>query len=117
MSKELKPCPFCGETRLTIEDNQKVQDVHVLCKDCGAKTSFDGIRYAVAGRWNCRPVEDALKRRIKELEAENGRLREALKEIAEFANDEYGKRIPAPSCVKFMTIKLRAEKTLKGAGE
>lgn len=117
MSKELKPCPFCGETRLTIEDNQKVQDVHVLCKDCGAKTSFDGIRYAVAGRWNCRPVEDALKRRIKELEAENGRLREALKEIAEFANDEYGKRIPAPSCVKFMTIKRYAEKALKGAGE
>ena len=117
MSKELKPCPFCGETRLTIEDNQKVQDVHVLCKDCGAKTSFDGIRYAVAGRWNCRSVEDALKRRIKELEAENGRLREALKEIAEFANDEYGKRIPAPSCVKFMTIKRYAEKALKGAGE
>ena len=117
MSEGLKPCPFCGETRLTIEDNQKVQDVHVLCKDCGAKTSFDGIRYAVAGRWNCRPVEDALKRRIKELEAENGRLREALKEIAEFANDEYGKRIPAPSCVEFLTIKRYAEKALKGAGE
>lgn len=117
MSKELKPCPFCGETRLIIEDNQMVQDVHVLCKDCGAKTSFDGIRYSVAGRWNCRPVEDALKRRIEELEAENGRLREALKEIAEFANDEYGKRIPAPSCVKFMTIKRYAEKALKGAGE
>lgn len=54
---------------------------------------------------------------IKELEAENGRLREALKEIAEFANDEYGKRIPAPSCVEFMTIKRYAEKALKGAGE
>ena len=54
---------------------------------------------------------------IKELEAENGRLREALKEIAEFANDEYGKRIPAPSCPKFLTIKRYAEKALKGAGE
>lgn len=117
MSKELKPCPFCGETRFIIEDNQMVQDVHVLCKDCGAKTSFDGIRYSVTSRWNVRPVEDALKRRIKELEAENGRLREALKEIAEFANDEYGKRIPAPSCVEFLTIKRYAEKALKGAGE
>lgn len=117
MSKELKPCPFCGETRLIIEDNQMVQDVHVLCKDCGAKTSFDGIRYDVAGRWNGRPIEDVLQKRIEELEAENGRLREALKEIAEFANDEYGKRIPAPSCVKFMTIKRYAEKALKGAGE
>ena len=54
---------------------------------------------------------------IKELEAENGRLREALKEIAEFANDEYGKRIPAPSFVEFMTIKRYAEKALKGAVE
>lgn len=117
MNEELKPCPFCGETRLTIEDNQKVRDVHVLCKDCGAKTSFDGIRYDVAGRWNIRPVEHALQKRIEELEAENGRLREALKEIAEFANDEYGKRIPAPSCVEFLTIKRYAEKALKGAGE
>lgn len=117
MSKELKPCPFCGETSLTIEDNQKVQDVHVLCKDCGAKISFEGIRYTVASRWNTRPIEQVLQKRIEALEAENGRLREALKEIAEFANDEYGKRIPAPSCVKFMTIKRYAEKALKGAGE
>lgn len=51
------------------------------------------------------------------LETENKRLRKALKEIAEFANDEYGKRIPAPSCVEFLTIKRYAEKALKGAGE
>ena len=117
MSKELKPCPFCGETRLTIEDNQKVQDVHVLCKDCGAKTSFDGIRYAVASRWNVRPVEHALQKRIEELETENRRLRDALKEIEDFANENYEKRFPYPSCVTFETIKLRAEKALKGAGE
>lgn len=53
---------------------------------------------------------------IKELEAENGRLREALKEIAELANNEYWKRIPDPSCPKFMAIKRYAEKALKGAG-
>ena len=54
---------------------------------------------------------------IKELEVENGRLREALKEIADFANNEYWKRIPDPSCPKFMAIKRYAEKALKGAGE
>ena len=81
MSKELKPCPFCGETRLTIEDNQKVQDVHVLCKDCGAKTSFDGIRYAVAGRWNIRSVERALQKHIEELEAERDRLKKDHAEL------------------------------------
>lgn len=114
MSKELKPCPFCGETRLTKEDNQMVRDVHVLCNDCGAKTSFDGIRYAVASRWNCRPVEHALQRHIKALEAENKRMREALKEIAEFAGENFEKRILSPSCVTFETIKLWAEKALKG---
>lgn len=114
MSDGLKPCPFCGETRLTIEDKQDVRDVHVLCNDCGAKTSFDGIRYAVAGRWNIRSVERALKRRIKALEAENGRLRKTLEEIAEFANENYEKRIPSPSCVEFMTIRRYAEKALKG---
>lgn len=117
MSKELKPCPFCGETRLTIEDNQKVQDVHVLCKDCGAKTSFDGIRYDVAGRWNGRPIEDVLQKRIEELEAENGRLRKTLEEIEDFANENYEKCFPSPSCVTFETIKRYAEKALKGAEE
>lgn len=58
-----------------------------------------------------------LYQKKRKLEAENKRLREALKEIAEFANDEYGKRIPAPLCVEFMTIKRYAEKALKGAGE
>lgn len=96
MRNELKPCPFCGETRLTIEDNQKVRDVHVLCKDCGAKTSFDGIRYDVAGRWNGRPIEDVLQKRIEELEAENRRLRKTLEEIEDFAQNEYWKTIPAP---------------------
>lgn len=81
MSKELKPCPFCGETRLTIEDNQKVRDVHVLCNDCGAKTSFNGIRYDVAGRWNGRPIEDVLQKRIEELEAERDRLKKNHAEL------------------------------------
>ena len=58
-----------------------------------------------------------LYQKKRKLEAENKRLREALKEIAEFANNEYGKRIPAPSCVEFMTISRYAEKALKGAGE
>lgn len=57
-----------------------------------------------------------LQKRIKELEAENKRLRKALEDIAEFADEQYSKRIPAPSCVEFMTISRYAEKALKGAG-
>ena len=51
----------------------------------------------------------------KELEAENRRLRNALREIEDFAQNEYWKTIPAPICVKFRTIKQYAEKALKGA--
>lgn len=57
---------------------------------------------------------DFLNESFKELKAENKRLRKALQEIAEFANEEYENRIPAPSCVKFFTIKRYAEKALKG---
>lgn len=64
----------------------------------------------------CKDME-AQAARIAELEAERDRLREALKEIAKFADSEYGKRIPAPSCVEFSTIKQYAEKALEGAGE
>ena len=117
MSKELKPCPFCGETSLIIEDHENVQDVHVLCKDCGARISFEGIRYTVASRWNTRPVEHALQKRIEELEAENRRLRSALRDIEDFAHNEYWKTIPAPICVKLRTIDQYAEKVLKGDGK
>ena len=52
--------------------------------------------------------------RIEELEAENRRLRKTLEEIEDFANENYEKRFPSPSCVTFETIKLLAEKALKG---
>lgn len=66
---------------------------------------------------DCELVPVGTKARIAELEAERNQLREALKEIAKFADSEYEKRIPAPSCVEFSTVKRYAEKALKGAGE
>ena len=113
MSKELKPCPFCGETPIFAVTADGEND-SIDCR-CGESECFldDGR----LDQWNCRPIEDAQAVRIEALEAENKRLREALKEIADFANNEYWKRIPDPSCPKFMTIKRYAEKALKGAGE
>ena len=55
--------------------------------------------------------------KVDVLEKERDRLREALKEIAKFADSEFEKRLLAPSCVEFLTIKRHAEKALEGAGK
>ena len=58
-----------------------------------------------------------MNRENEALEAENRRLRNALREIEDFAQNVYLKTIPATICVKFRTIKQYAEKALKGAEE
>lgn len=136
MSEELKlkPCPRC---------RKDVSVIHAHgCKfircDCGIQSSRYGEHIAdwcMAADWSYRPVEDSHAVRIAELEADVNRvkaesdiawrseskmtvecvrLRKALKEIAKLADSEYGKRIPAPSCVEFLTIKQYAEKALEG---
>ena len=74
---ELKPCPFCGSSNLVIET---LMDV-VYCSDCGAEMTGD----APSECWNRRPIEDALRARIAELEQElnttDGLLKEATETI------------------------------------
>lgn len=99
MSKELKPCPFLSDDWCTAFDEPCI----VVCGDSCKEYERIKNRYG------------SLEKRNEELEAENERLRGALKEIAEFAGENFEKRILSPSCVTFETIKLWAEKALKGA--
>ena len=122
--KKLRPCAFCGRMPKTIyavfSFTRREVCTQVVCmhKGCPVEyTEAPALRMFSVMEWNARPIEDARAARIAELEAERDRLREALKEIAKFADSEYGKRIPAPSCVEFLTIKRYAEKALKGAGD
>ena len=122
--KKLRPCAFCGRMPKTIyavfSFTRREVCTQVVCmhKGCPVEyTEAPALRMFSVMEWNARPIEDARAARIAELEAERDRLREALKEIAEFADSEYGKRIPAPSCVEFLTINRYAEKALKGTGE
>ena len=63
MSNELKPCPFCGSTVGT-----KRKDNWVKCCDCSARGSQELDRDTAHISWNNRPIEDALKARVEELE-------------------------------------------------
>lgn len=61
---ELKPCPFCGgEAELCYSE------VDTFCRKCNVMQETE--------LWNTRPIEDALRLRIAELEALVERLIEA----------------------------------------
>lgn len=65
MSEALKPCPFCG--------GPEIPPAQIYCDTC--KTNIAGL----GDHWNTRPIEDALRARIAELEAA---LAEARKDTA-----------------------------------
>ena len=62
MSEELRPCPFCGKEP-AIDNNFAI----CVNDDCELSDYWSGLE---VGSWNTRPIEDALKARIAELEAE-----------------------------------------------
>ena len=67
---ELKPCPFCGSPAYSYHDN---------CIDfAGVKCNLGGCVCAdiliTENNWNTRPIEDDLRKRIAELEAENEKI-------------------------------------------
>ena len=73
---ELKPCPFCGSEVQDDERGEKYPKKSPMggwiihCECCGASLS----QFRKSGKdeisWNTRPIEDALRARIAELEAD-----------------------------------------------
>ena len=53
---ELKPCPFCGSADIRTEPGINLN----YCDKCSAEANIE--------HWNTRPIEDALRARIAELE-------------------------------------------------
>ena len=67
---EIKPCPFCGSTDIKLHDEISHA---VWCQECFAEMPSIDIESAVE-LWNTRPIEDELRARIAELEADNDQL-------------------------------------------
>lgn len=79
MTKELKPCPFCGGNG--SYSNAGFGFI-VKCRKCGSKTSIQESGKEAAEAWNSRSIENELSEKIGKLERENHILRLELAEIA-----------------------------------
>ena len=87
---ELKPCPFCGS-----EQPQDSKDDGNVPYEFGMSRSCNSCSAAVNLGWNTRPIEDALRKRIAELEEECAslgvRLHDEMSQL-EIATDLGNKR-------------------------
>ena len=66
---ELKPCPFCGKMPEVYEFNRR--KYYGCGRDECYTAGFNGT--VTKSIWNTRPIEDELRKRIAELEAELGK--------------------------------------------
>ncbi len=69
MSEELKPCPFCGSSGAILDEPLNEDEYGCFCNAlCGAIGPCDEDGEKAVEFWNTRPIEDALRARIAELE-------------------------------------------------
>ena len=67
-SKELKPCPFCGEEAGINEDNSYGLPYSISCfKGCGDGDLWFKTKDEAVLHWNTRPIEAAQQQRIDRL--------------------------------------------------
>ena len=88
----LKPCPFCGK-----EPNQKGTELgdrpcfYYECdnpKCCAAEMGWHDTEQEAIDAWNNRPIEDALRKEISQLQADNISLVEQVNQMALKPNQE-----------------------------
>ena len=104
MTEELKPCPFCGGTDLTHEQN----GVYCNNLDCGGNIDFGHFcggtpkeeqhcLDSVAESWNARAEAKALQEDLDKANIENEELRFKVKKLCE--SDYLGRALKAESAL------------------
>ena len=68
----LQPCPFCGgDAQVNTWTMHGITESRCFCPNSDCPNS---VRTVALEQWNTRPIEDALNKRIAELEAESERF-------------------------------------------
>ena len=100
---ELKECPFCGqqpkETKYREFGKNPREYSLYHCLNEGCPSYFTKPGSMTAEDWNTRPIEDALRERITELEAECNRLKLAYKQYVKLSNDVENERDQAQATI------------------
>ena len=91
---EIKPCPFCGSEAITTTfiDLDDFEYMPIEVNDCDAEVTCENERcingwYLSPKAWNARPIEDALNKRIAELEAERDQAKAIVSRLRDFLFD------------------------------
>lgn len=89
---DLKPCPFCGgEVQLCNIDGDRSYEFsyyyEIVCRHCGLSNKSiyanrDRVENAAIEHWNTRPIDDALRKKISQLQADNRSLVEQMNQMA-----------------------------------
>ena len=88
----MKPCPFCGKEDLYFEQDEE-GETNIVCDWCEYKTRIFQTIGDAARWWQTRPIEDALRKRIAELEEDNRSFGDSnmwLKQNYEDLERDYG---------------------------
>lgn len=69
---ELKPCPFCGNIDTTHYESEygcpTQKAYYISCMSCRYSIESGSSYHDADRKWNTRPIEDALRARVVELE-------------------------------------------------
>lgn len=92
---DLKPCPFCGKE--PSQTTAELGDRPCFYYECGnpkchaAEMGWHDTEQEARDAWNNRPIEDALRKEIAQLQADNRSLVEQMNAIANVcpSTDEY----------------------------
>ena len=86
--QELKPCPFCGQYSAVVMEDHRGFEVVCDNPDCPDMSDANWTRDFAIELWSRRPIEDALRASLASLERINEGLKERLREMEKFAEQE-----------------------------